>query len=133
MDFSLEHSDDIFIIKVIVRRATFLEALQFRDLLIKEADNGRKKFVVDLSECTSIDSAFFSAIIIAYRKITSFGGKMKLVNPKRYLDENENMEKIFEVFETFNSKEEAVGSYKIIFITPSNEIYPSNNLHLALS
>jgi len=127
MDFSIEYSEDIVIAKVIIRRATFLEALQFQNQLIKEIENGFRRVIVDLSNCSSIDPAFFSAIISAYKKIVNLGGNLKLISPKNYLDEYDKLENNLRIFETFNSREEALESYKMIFTKPTDETLQDNS------
>jgi anti-anti-sigma regulatory factor len=121
MDFVIEYSQDIIIATVVIRRATFLEALQFQNLLIKEIDNGYRKIVIDLTHCSSIDPAFFSAIFIAYKKLINLNGNLKLIKPKNYFDDIERLENNLRIFEIFNSKEEAIESYKMIFCNPSEE------------
>ena len=120
MDFTLEYNEDIIIARVIIRRATFLEALQFQNLLIKEIDNGYRKIVIDLSSCSSIDPAFFSAIIIAYKKLLDLAGTLKLIKPKNYMDDYEKLDKNIRAFEIFGSIDEAIESFKMIFTKPSN-------------
>jgi anti-sigma B factor antagonist len=120
MDFILEYSEDIVIAVVKIRRATFLEALQFQNMLTNEIENGCRKAIVDLSGCSSIDPAFFSAIIITFKKIINLGGNLKLVRPKNYLDDYEKLENNIRVFEIFSSKEDALESYKMIFNKPGD-------------
>ena len=126
MDFVLEYSEDVIIARVIIRRATFLEALQFQNLLTREIDNGCRKLVIDLSNCSSIDPAFISAIIIAYKKLVSLAGKLKLIRPRNYLDDYDNLEKSIRVFEVYDSIEEVLESYKMIFTKPSDETLSDN-------
>ncbi|MDR3626242.1 MAG: STAS domain-containing protein [Ignavibacteriaceae bacterium] len=118
MDFSIDLSEDIIIARLIIRKATFLEALQFQNLLTNEIDKGYIKAVIDLSNCSSIDPAFFSAIITIYKKLIYAGGNLKLVKPTNYLDDYERFENNLRVFEFFNSKEEAIESYRMIFTQP---------------
>ena len=127
MDFSVEISEEIIIAKIIIRRATFLEALQFQNLLTNEIDNGYIRAIIDLSNCTSIDPAFFSSIIVIYKKLINAGGNVKLIRPKNYLDNIEMFENNLRVFEFFNSVEEAVESYRMIFTNPA-DIYPINTI-----
>ena len=132
MDFALEYSEDIVIARVIIRRATFLEALQFQNLLTKEIDDGCRKLVIDLSNCSSVDPAFISAIIIAYKKMVNLAGSLKLIRPRNYLNDYENLEKSIRVFEVFESKEDVLESYRMIFTKPSDQEMP-NNTHAAIS
>ncbi|MGA7722618.1 MAG: STAS domain-containing protein [Ignavibacteriaceae bacterium] len=125
MDFALEYTEDIIIAKVIMRRATFLEALQFQKMLTQEIDNGYRRIIVDLTHCSSIDPAFFSAILIAYKKLLNLNGNIKIIKPNNYFDDYEKFETYLRVFEIFNSKQEAIDSYKIIFTNPVNEALSS--------
>jgi hypothetical protein len=128
MDFALEYTEDIIIAKVIMRRATFLEALQFQTMLTQEIDNGYRKIVVDLTHCSSIDPAFFSSILVAYKKLLNLNGCIKIIKPNNYFDDYEKFETYLRVFEIFNSKQEAVDSYKIVFTKPVNEALSSAQL-----
>ena len=123
MDFTLEYSKDIIIASVIIKRATFLEALHFQNLLTKEIDNGYRKIVIDLSNCSSIDPAFISAIIFTYKKLMNLAGNLKLVKPKNYLDDYQKLENNLRIFEIFNSKEKALECYKMIFCKPSDQAF----------
>jgi len=128
MDFTVEISEEIIIAKIIIRRATFLEALQFQNLLTNEIDKGYIRAIIDLSNTASIDPAFFSSIIVIYKKLINEGGNVKLIRPKNYLDDYERFKNNLRVFEFFNSVEEAVESYRMIFTNPADSVYPINTI-----
>jgi hypothetical protein len=55
------------------------------------------------------------------------GGNLKLISPKNYLDEYDKLENNLRIFETFNSREEALESYKMIFTKPTDETLQDNS------
>jgi len=128
MDFSVEIKEEIIIAKIIIRRATFLESLQFQNLLTNEIDKGYIRAIIDLSNTASIDPAFFSSIIVIYKKLINAGGNVKLIRPVNYLDDYEKFKNNLRVFEFFNSIEEAVESYRMIFTNPVDTLYPISTI-----
>ncbi len=124
MDFIGEYIKDIFVGKVGIRKATFLEADQFKDFLTKEIHNGYKKFVIDLSSCGSIDPIFLGVVIQTYKKLININGNLKLIRPKVNIYSNQNFENSLRIFETYHSVEDAVNSYKKIFVKPTEELIP---------
>jgi len=60
---------------------TFLEANKFNEIIKEQISFGHTKLVVDLSLCEHIDSTFLGEIIKSFKKMTSIGGALRIVEP----------------------------------------------------
>lgn len=125
MDFTTENIEDIRILTVNLNRATFMEAESFQRLLDDEISLGNRRVVIDLQSCVYIDPVFLGIIIVSLRKLVSLDGNIKLVKPS--IDEaNMNIINSLRIFEIFNTKSEALKSYRQIFVAP-DEFYLYGN------
>ena len=61
---------------------------------------------------TYVDSAGLGALVSAYTTVTREGGILKLANVTRKLQDLLSITKLLTVFETFDSEDEALRSYK---------------------
>ncbi|MDP4172417.1 MAG: STAS domain-containing protein [Bacteroidota bacterium] len=112
MHFTREMSDGIWIERVNLERATLKEADKFKNILQHDIEQGCKSMIVDLSKCEFIDSTFLGAIVACLKKITTAGGDMKLIGFKPAVHDMFNLTRMFRVFETFPSVDQAVASFK---------------------
>ncbi|MHB1688846.1 MAG: STAS domain-containing protein [Ignavibacteriaceae bacterium] len=112
MDFLVEEIGALVIITVNLKRATFFESSSFRDLLNNYFAGGYIKFIVDLSQCEYIDAAFLSNLIIFLRTVFSKGGNLRIVNPELGTGLVFDKHSSLRVFELFDSREDAVRSFK---------------------
>lgn len=112
MDFIRETTDGIYIEKVNIERATLKEAEEFKRVLLKDIQDGCRSLVVDLSKCEFIDSTFLGSLVVSLKKITSSGGDLKLVGFQPAVHAMLELTRMFRVFETFSSVEDAVNSFK---------------------
>jgi|YelNatPaOPRAMG01_1025707.scaffolds.fasta_scaffold01092_20 anti-anti-sigma regulatory factor len=137
MDYSVENIEGILVLTVKLQRATFIESEYFQKLLDGFISEGNKKLIIDLGATNFIDPVFLGSIIAEYRKLVAIGGEIKLVKPS--LDSsNLNIIHSLRIFEIFNSKEEAIKSFKYIFTSPLGDIisfgnFESGNLSYSFS
>ncbi len=68
--------------------------------------------MLNLAEVNYVDSAGLGALVSAYTTVTREGGTLKLANVTRKLQDLLSITKLLTVFETFDSEDEAVRSYK---------------------
>jgi anti-anti-sigma factor len=111
MDFTKEKHDDVLVEVVNLTRATLKEAEEFKFILSKDIDTGWRKIVADLSECEFIDSTFLGALVVSLKKITALGGDLRLVGFQPAVHSMFELTRMYRVFESFKSKEEAVKSF----------------------
>jgi len=123
MDFYKEYIDDLFYIKVTTNKATFWEADYLQEILQKEIALGFKKIIVDLTDCKIIDPAFIGAVILNYKRLINLNGTLKIIKPEKIINEKDNIINSLKLFELFNTKIDAVDSFKRIFVTPVEDLF----------
>ena len=87
------------------------------DTLLKDKLNsllhqGKKKVLLNLAQVNYVDSAGLGAIVSAYTTVTRDGGSLKLANVTKRLQDLLSITKLLTVFETFDSEDEGVRSFK---------------------
>ncbi len=112
MDFIKETYGDVIVEIVDISRATLKEAEEFKKILSSEIDSGERKLVADLSLCEFIDSTFLGVLVVSLKKVTGVGGDLKLVGFQPAVHSMFELTRLYRVFESFKTKEEAVNSYK---------------------
>ncbi len=111
MDFIREEHGSVLIEKVNLSRATLKEAENFKSFLITDIEEGWLKIVVDLSECEFIDSTFLGALVVSLKRVTASGGDIRLVGFQPAVNSMFNSTRMYRVFESFKSREDAIESY----------------------
>ena len=112
MDIIRSKKKGIILFKVNLLRATIKEAEVFKNMLMKDIDSGNNKLVIDLSFCEFIDSTFLGTIVISLKRVTNLGGDIKLVGFQPTVRSMLELTRISKVFETFESTDEALSSFK---------------------
>src|SRR5687767_6587698 len=87
------------------------------DTLLKDKLNslmhqGKKNLLLNLANVNYVDSAGLGALVMAYTTVTREGGTLKLANVTRKLQDLLSITKLLTVFESFDSEDEALRSYK---------------------
>jgi anti-sigma B factor antagonist len=87
------------------------------DTLLKDKLNslmhqGKKNLLLNLADVNYVDSAGLGALVMAYTTVTREGGTLKLANVTRKLQDLLSITKLLTVFESFDSEDEAIRSYK---------------------
>ena len=86
------------------------------DQLLKDKVNslvnqGRKRIVLNLAGVPYIDSAGLGEIVGSYTTVSRQGGSLKLLNLTKKITDLLAITKLWTVFETFESEDEAVRSF----------------------
>jgi anti-sigma B factor antagonist len=86
------------------------------DELLKEKINsliqqGHKKLLLNLEAVPYIDSAGLGEIVRTYTTVSRQGGKLKLLNLTKRIQDLLAITKLLTVFETFEVEQEAVASF----------------------
>ncbi len=111
MEYIKEKIGEILYVQVNMPRATLSDAEDFKNLLVSQIDEGNKKLIVDLSNCEFIDSTFLGTLVVALKKLTALEGDLKLVGFQPAVHSMFELTRMYRVFESFKSKEEAVKSF----------------------
>ena len=85
---------------------------QLKDKLNSLLHQGKKNVLFNLANVNYVDSAGLGALVMAYTTVTREGGNLKLLNVTRKLQDLLSITKLLTVFETFDSEDEAIRSYK---------------------
>jgi anti-sigma B factor antagonist len=83
-----------------------------KDKLQSLLHQNKKNILFNLAQVSYVDSAGLGAIVSAYTTVTREGGSLKLANVTKKLQDLLSITKLLTVFETFDSEEEALRSYK---------------------
>ena len=83
-----------------------------KDKLHSLLHQGKKSILVNLGQVQYVDSAGLGALVSAYTTVTREGGSLKLVNVTKKLQDLLSITKLLTVFDTYDSEDEAVRSYK---------------------
>jgi anti-sigma B factor antagonist len=83
-----------------------------KDKLYSLLNQCRKDVLLNLENVQYVDSAGLGAIVAAYTTMTRDGGSLKLANITKKMQDLLSITKLLTVFETFDSEDEALRSYK---------------------
>jgi anti-sigma B factor antagonist len=83
-----------------------------REAVTKLADSGKTKILLNLADVPYVDSAGLGEIVRTYTTVSRKGGKLKLLNLTKKIQDLLSITKLLTVFETYESESEAVRSYQ---------------------
>jgi len=111
MKFSSENREGMTIENVLLARATYNCAEEFKEILIKDITKKNLNIVVNLEECKYMDSTFLGTLVSISKKLKELGGSLKIANlhsEALILFEITGMMRIFEVYKNVD---EAVANF----------------------
>ena len=82
-----------------------------RDAVNKAVDGGKTKLLLNLADVPYVDSAGLGEIVRCYTTVSRKGGKLKLLNLTKKIQDLLSITKLLTVFETHDSEGEAVKSF----------------------
>jgi anti-sigma B factor antagonist len=83
-----------------------------REKINQLVENGTGKIVLNLADVPYVDSAGLGEIVRCYTTVSRKNGKLKLLNLTKRIHDLLSITKLLTVFETYESEEEAVKSFK---------------------
>jgi anti-sigma B factor antagonist len=83
-----------------------------REAVTKLADSGKTKILLNLADVPYVDSAGLGEIVRTYTTVSRKGGKLKLLNLTKKIQDLLSITKLLTVFETYEAEDEAVRSFK---------------------
>ncbi len=81
---------------------------RIRDLLA----DGQRNILLNLADVSYMDSAGLGGLISCYTTVKREGGKLKLVNLTKRIQDLLTITKLITVFDTYENEKEAIASYK---------------------
>ena len=112
MRLKTKEFDDVVVIEVKGNLMGGPDLQKFRELLHKLLDKGKKKVVVDVKNVKFMNSAGLGTLISSLTTMRNSGGDLKIANATDKIESLLMITRLIRVFETYNSVEEAVASYK---------------------
>lgn len=113
MFFQKEIEGEVVIEIVLTDRATVTESEIFRRILMKDIDEGWRKIVIDLEECSFMDSTFLGTIIIGLKTINKLNGELKLANVHGDALAMLDLSNTRKIFQIYGSREKAINSFNL--------------------
>jgi anti-sigma B factor antagonist len=83
-----------------------------REAVTRLADGGKTKILLNLADVPYVDSAGLGEIVRTYTTVSRKGGKLKLLNLTKKIQDLLSITKLLTVFETYESEDDAVRSYQ---------------------
>jgi anti-anti-sigma factor len=110
-DFKIKIIDDIAIVIVEILVATHRDAKPLWDELESKSILGWDKIIIDISNCTFVDSTFIGMIVKIYKSVSNRNGDMKLVFPEKKAMAYIHHMGITKILDCFNTLNQAVNSF----------------------
>ena len=87
-------------------------SVQLREAVRKLLDSGKKKILLNLGDVSYVDSSGIGELVSSYTTTNNTGGQLKLLNLTKKIQDLLMITKLLTVFETYDSEEAAVSSFK---------------------
>jgi anti-sigma B factor antagonist len=87
-------------------------SVQLREAVRRLLDEGKKKILLNLGDVSYVDSSGIGELVSSYTTAGNAGGQLKLLNLTKKIQDLLMITKLLTVFETFDSEEKALGSFK---------------------
>jgi len=84
---------------------------ELKDAVAKLVEGGKTRILLNLADVPYVDSAGLGEIVRCYTTVSRKGGRLKLVNLTTKIRDLLSITKLLTVFETYDSEEQAVGSF----------------------
>ncbi|MCF6269411.1 MAG: STAS domain-containing protein [Melioribacteraceae bacterium] len=107
-----ENINDVSIILADIKRATVINAEDFKNIVQFELNDGNTKFIFDLKTCEFIDSTFLAAIVTSYKRIVENKGQLKIVGFKPAVRSMFELTSLSKIFDIYDNEQKALMSFK---------------------
>lgn len=111
MNFEKEIKEDIVIEKVNLKRATYKEAEEFRNIVQSDIEAGWQKIIIDMKDCEFMDSSFLGVLVISLKQLQKSKGSLKLASIHDDAQVILDITRISDIFNIYPDKEEAIKSF----------------------
>jgi anti-sigma B factor antagonist len=82
-----------------------------RDKVRSLVQQGVKKIIINLADVPYVDSSGLGGMVSTYTTVTREGGKLKLLNVTKRINDLLVITKLSQVFEVYDNEKEALGSF----------------------
>jgi anti-sigma B factor antagonist len=87
-------------------------SVTLRETVRRLLDEGKKKILLNLGDVSYVDSSGIGELVSSYTTTNNNGGQLKLLNLTKKIQDLLMITKLLTVFETFDSEDTAVASFK---------------------
>ncbi len=109
-DLTSENKNGVIVVRV-KGELDALMAPKLKELLIKEGEIGKNKFVIDFNELIHINSLAMGILRGRLREVRETGGDIKLANLNPHIATIFEMVGLDEIFEIYSSEDEALQKF----------------------
>lgn len=102
---------DVVVVDAVGRLTLGEGSSTFRDALRDLVAQGHKKIVLNLGDVSYIDSSGIGELVSAFTTVTNQGGRFKLLNLTKRVQDLLQITKLYTVFEVFDDEAAAAGSF----------------------
>lgn len=106
-----ENIDNVSIILADIKRATVVDAEDFKNIVQFELNRRSTKFIFDLKTCDFIDSTFLAAIVTSYKSIVKNDGQLKIVGFKPAVRSMFELTSLSKIFDIYDNEQKALMSF----------------------
>ena len=82
-----------------------------REAVTRLVEGGKTKILLNLADVPYVDSAGLGEIVRCYTTVSQQGGRLKLINLTKKIQDLLAITKLLTVFETYDSEDEGVRSF----------------------
>ena len=111
MEIKKRTVNDIVILDMIGKITLGKKTATVRNKMRNLLKEGSKKILLNLGEVNYVDSSGIGELVSAFTTTSNQGGKLKLLNLTKKLQELLSITKLLTVFEVYENEEEAIKSF----------------------
>lgn len=111
MEIKQRMVDDVVILDIDGKILLGEGDVQLRETIQKLTQAGHKKLLLNLANVPYVDSAGLGEMVRSYTTVARDGGKLKLLNATKRLQDLLTITKLITVFDHYESEEEAIKSF----------------------
>jgi anti-anti-sigma factor len=109
---SVREASGISVVDVRIPLTLNLESTEhLREVVYNLLRNGRPFIVLNLRECSYLDSAGMGELVTCYSEAVKHGGMIRLLNLSQRVEDLLRLTKLFAVFDSFDDEETAINSF----------------------
>lgn len=114
MSFSMKNRrvDDVVILDLSGKLTIGEPVMELRETLRSQANDGARKFILNLGDVSYIDSSGLGELVSSYTTVRNKGGDVKLLKLTSKTKDLLQMTKLLTVFDVYDEETKALGALK---------------------
>ncbi|MGZ4788667.1 MAG: STAS domain-containing protein [Terriglobales bacterium] len=112
MDLSVLKHSDVQVLRLRGKLTLGQPVDAFRHAFEQAVENGVTHFILNFAEVPIVDSSGIGALVRCHVSLRGRGGSIKLVQPQSYTVKILNIVGLLELFQIYETEEEAAASYE---------------------